>query len=140
MKRQPLWAGLSYAMLTFSLGFVLGTLRTLALLLSPGTPRLIGVFLEVPFMLAGSWLICSWQIRAWQVAGTNGARLVMGLVALVVLLGAEVALGTILFQRTLAQHVALYSQASYLIGLIAQVIFATFPLLQISKRFGAPGN
>jgi hypothetical protein len=57
-------------------------------------------------------------------------RLLMGFVAFLVLMSAEVGLGAV-FGRSLVDQLATYRSAPGAIGLGAQVIFAMFPVVQI---------
>jgi hypothetical protein len=68
---------------------------------------------------------------------TVAARSLMGLVAFLVLMSAEVGLGAVL-GRSLADQLAAYKSSSGAIGLTAQVIFAMFPVIQVWPRFGKP--
>jgi len=54
----------------------------------------------------------------------------MGLVAFLVVMSAEVGLGAAL-GRSLIEQLATYGSAAGAIGLVAQVIFATFPVIQV---------
>jgi hypothetical protein len=69
-----------------------------------------------------------------DVRRTVPARLLMGLVAFLVLMSAEVELGVVL-DRSIIDQLAMYKSASGAIGLAAQVIFAIFPVLQVWRRF-----
>lgn len=124
-------AGLIYFALVFALGFLLGTLRTLFVPDMPGRGRLLGVLIELPIMLAASWLLCRFVVRRLAVPPTPGARLVMGGVAFALLILAEMLVGVLLFERTPRAHFALYSEASYALGLVAQIVFALMPLLRL---------
>jgi hypothetical protein len=72
-----------------------------------------------------------------DVRRTVPARLLMGLVAFLVLMSAEVELRVVLDQSVIDQ-LAMYKLPSGAIGLAAQVIFAIFPILQVWRRFGKP--
>jgi hypothetical protein len=128
---SPAAAGAAYFGIVFALGFVLGTMRTLVVEEAPGTGRLLGVLIELPIMLVASWLACRHLVGRFGVAATVGARAVMGAVALALLLLAEMLVGALLFGRTAAAHVALYREASYAVGLAAQVAFALMPLARL---------
>jgi hypothetical protein len=54
----------------------------------------------------------------------------MGGLAFLLLMLAEMGLGA-LFGRTPAQHLLLYREPSYAIGLLAQILFAAVPLAQL---------
>ena len=127
-------AGAVYFLLVFALGFALGTLRTLFVADAPGKGRLLGVLIELPIMLITSWLICAAVIRRLRVPADAASRLLMGGIALLSLLLAEMLVGVLLFDRTPAAHFALYREASYALGLAAQIAFAAFPVIQGSRR------
>jgi len=58
----------------------------------------------------------------------------MGLVAFLVLMSAEVGLGAAL-GRSLRDQLATHQSPSGALGLAVQVIFATFPVVQVWRRF-----
>jgi hypothetical protein len=124
-------AGAAYFALVFALGFLLGTVRALFVEGAPSAGRLRGVLIEIPVMLAASWFLCRYVVHRLGVAPTVTARSTMGGIAFGLLVLAELLIGALLFGRTASEHVALYRDASYSIGLAAQVAFALMPLLQI---------
>lgn len=127
-------AGAAYFALVFALGFVLGTVRTIVVRDAPGgSGRLIGVLIELPVMLWASWFLCRHVIRRCAVAAATAPRAVMGGVAFALLLLAELGIGAWLFGRTPAEHLALYRDASYALGLAAQFAFALMPMLQLRR-------
>jgi hypothetical protein len=128
---QATKAGALYAIVVFSIGFILGTIRVL--LLVPRVGETTAVILEAPVMLAASWFICRWCVHRLDVRRTVPARSLIGLVAFLVLMSAEVGLGAVL-GRSLADQFAMYKSASGAIGLAAQVIFAMFPVIQVRWR------
>ena len=128
-------AGAAYFLLVFALGFALGTLRTMFVADAPGADRLVGVLIELPMMLIASWLLCAAVVRRLQVPAHAGSRLLMGGIAFALLLLAEMLVGVLLFDRTPAAHFALYRDASYALGLVAQIAFAAFPVIQ-GQRLG----
>lgn len=128
---SPLVAGTVYFVLVFALGFVLGTVRTLFVQDAPSDGRLVGVLIELPIMLGASWFLCRYAIGRFAVAATVSARAVMGSLAFALLMLAELLVGALLFGRTPVEHFALYSDPSYAIGLVAQIVFALMPVVQI---------
>jgi hypothetical protein len=124
-------AGVSYFALVFSLGFLLGTIRTLLVPDMPGQSRFVGVLIELPIMLAASWFLCGAVVRRCKVANTISARVQMGAMAFALLIFAEMLVGVLLFGRTPQAHFALYRDASYALGLAAQIVFALMPLLRL---------
>lgn len=130
---SPVLAGAAYFGIVFALGFLLGTLRTAFVHDAPAFGRLLGVLIELPIMLVASWLACRWTVRRFSVAPAVAARATMGGVAFALLLLAEMLVGAALFGRTPAAHVALYRDASYALGLAAQVAFALMPLVLLTR-------
>ena len=130
---QATKAGALYAIIVFLIGFILGTIRVL--LLAPRLGETTAVIIEAPIMLAASWFVCRWCVDRLDVRRTVPARSLMGLVAFLVLMSAEVGLGAVL-GRSLVDQLAMYKSASGAIGLAAQVIFAMFPVIQVWRRFG----
>ena len=88
-RRTSLHAGVAYALLALAAGWVLGPLRELVV--APWLGPLPALLLEVPAMLAACVLAARWTVRRFAVPARFGPRLVMGLVALAVLLAAELA-------------------------------------------------
>jgi hypothetical protein len=122
-------AGALYALIVFAVGFVLGTIRVL--LVAPHLGETAAVFLETPFMLVARWFVCRRCVDRLDVPRRNWPRSCMGLVGFVVLMGPEFALGSLTFGRSGAEQLAAYGSAPGGIGLAAQVVFATFPVVQI---------
>jgi hypothetical protein len=90
---QATKAGALYAIVVFSIGFILGTIRVL--LLTPRLGEMTAVIIEAPIMLAASWFACRWCVNWINVRRTVAARLLMGLAAFLVLMSAEVGLGAV---------------------------------------------
>ena len=126
-------AGALYAIIVFVIGFILGTIRVL--LVAPRLGETTAVIIEAPIMLAASWFVCRWSVGRLSVRRTVPARLLMGFVAFLVLMSAEVGLGAVL-GRSLVDQLAGYKSLPGAIGLGAQMIFAMFPVIQVLRRFG----
>ena len=124
-------AGAIYAIVVFLIGFILGTIRVF--LFAPRLGETTAVIIEAPIMLGASWFVCRWCVDRLDVGRTVAARLLMGLVAFLVLMSAEVGLGAV-FGRSIVDQLASYGSLSGAIGLAAQVIFAMFPVIQVWQR------
>jgi hypothetical protein len=124
-------AGLAYAGLVFAAGFVLGTVRVLAL--APAVGPLAAVALELPVMLALSWIAARIVLARLPVPARPGPRLAMGAVALAALLGAEAALGVLGFGQSLAAWAAGLVTPEGMLGLAGQGLFALLPRLMIGR-------
>lgn len=127
-------AGLAYFAAVFAAGFALGTLRVL--LLVPRLGEMAAILVELPLMLALSWLASRWLTGRFAVAPQPRPRLAMGAFAFALLLAAELGVSVIAFGRSPAEHLATYREPRALLGLAAQVAFALFPLLQAGRRKG----
>jgi hypothetical protein len=91
------------------------------------------VIVEAPIMVAASWFVCRWSVDRLDVKRTVPARSLMGLIAFLVLMSAEVGLGA-LFGRSLVDQLATYGSLAGAIGLGAQVI------LPCSRSFTVGGG
>lgn len=134
--RRAALAGGAYALAAFALGFLLGVLRVTTV--APQFGELPAVLLEIPIMLGASWLLCRWLSVAFQVPSQRRVRLTMGIVALAVLLAAELTLGRLVFEESWAEIGRGYLRAPGLLGLAAQVVFASFPMLERGREDSAP--
>jgi hypothetical protein len=92
--------------------------------------------IEAPIMLAAGWFVCRWCVDRLNLRPTVPARSLMGLFAFLVLMAAEVGLGTV-FGRSIVDRLAAYGLLAGATGLAAQVIFAIFPVTKV-WRFGKP--
>lgn len=111
----------------FAAGFVLGTLRVLVL--APRLGDLGAVAVELPVMLALSWVIAARVLRRHPLP-PGGPRLAMGALAFALLLLAEAALAYLLAGQTPAGWAASLATAPGLLGLAGQIAFALMPWLQ----------
>ncbi|MCE9522664.1 MAG: hypothetical protein K8S25_09560 [Alphaproteobacteria bacterium] len=114
----------------FAAGFALGTIRVLFVIPQLGETN--AVLLELPVMLALSWVACRWLVRRFAVPPRVVNRLVMGGVAFAFVMLAELGVSVFGFDRTLPEHFAAYRSIAAQIGLAAQLGFAAFPLVQAS--------
>jgi hypothetical protein len=118
-------AGALYATIVFLIGFILGRMRIL--LVAPCLGETTAVILEAPIILTASWFVCRWCVDRLNVRRSVPPRLLIGFVAFLVLMSAEVGLGAAL-GRSVVDQLSIYRSLAGTIGLAAQVIFATFPI------------
>jgi hypothetical protein len=123
-------AGVLYFALVFAAGFVLGTLRVLAL--APALGETTAVMAELPLILLIAWSACRWLTARLRVPGVPRPRAVMGALAFALLIGAEAMLGAVL-GRPLAAQAADLAHPAGALGLAGQVAFALLPLAQIRR-------
>jgi len=132
-----LWAGLAYFVAVFAAGFALGTIRVLFVL--PLIGEAAAVAIELPVMLAASWLASRWLIRRFGLPARVLHGLVMGGLAFGLLMSAELGLSVLAFGRNLAEHLDHYRTLPGLLGLLGQVAFAAIPAIQLSRSPRNPG-
>ena len=125
-------AGFVYFVIVFAAGFVLGTLRIL--MVTPILGEAAAVLIELPIMLAISWFACAWLVRSYSVMPNVRDRALMGTVALVLLMTAELALSGLGFGRSPVAFALSLISLPGLLGLGGQLAFATFPLLECKLR------
>lgn len=135
---RPAGAGFAYAILTFAVGFALGTVRVLLVVPRVGPTR--AVLIELPVILAASWWISRLCVARFRVSRAVAARLVMGVAAFVALMLAEASLSVVLFERPLTEYLVSLTTLAGAIGLAAQVAFAGFPLIQATLASPPAGD
>ncbi|MFD0916428.1 hypothetical protein ACFQ14_08420 [Pseudahrensia aquimaris] len=131
MVVRDLQAGFFYFACVFAVGFALGTLRVLVV--APALGELMAVAVELPFMLLASWVLCRMIVSKAGVPHRVADRLLMGGAAFALLSAAEISLGLFGFGLTLADYFASLVSAEGALGLLAQLIFAFIPLMQMKR-------
>ena len=122
-------AGVLYFLLVFAVGFVLGAARTLVV--APRVGEIYAVLIELPLILCAAWFISGRLVRKFSIASHLSARAIMGSVAFVLLLIAELLLSVWLFGSSVDTHLDGRRSAHGAIGLLGQVIFACLPAIQL---------
>jgi hypothetical protein len=122
-------AGLAYFAIVFAAGFVLGAIRTLILV--PRVGPVAAVLIELPVMLAIAWFACGWAVQHFSVPPEFTTRLVVGVVAFVLLMLAELALSVVAFRGTVAGFFTGLKRPEGSLGLAGQILFAAMPLIRI---------
>ena len=122
-----LQAGGIYAVAVFAIGVVLGTLRVV--FLQPALGELPAVLVELPLMLAVSWIVCRRVMFRLEVPHRRSVRIATGLVAFAVLQALEWALAHFGFGRSAVEILAGYRSLAGMLGLLAQLGFAAMPAL-----------
>lgn len=121
-------AGSAYFALIFSLGFILGTVRVLAVI--PRIGEFAATLLELPLILTASWFVSGWLIRKMRIAPNSGSRLLMGAVAFGMAMIAEPLLG-LSFGMSLAEQGSALLRPAGLAGLAGQALFGLIPWIRL---------
>ncbi|WP_136645383.1 hypothetical protein [Tabrizicola sp. YIM 78059] len=122
-------AAVSYFAAVFAVAFVLGALRVT--LVAPQTGPLLAVALEVPLVLALSWLVAGLVLRRWPMARRE--RLALGGLAFVLLMLAELSLA-LAFGQTPARFLSDLATPPGALGLAGQIGFGLIPALHGQRR------
>lgn len=124
---QSIKAGLAYFALVFGAGFVFGVLRVSFLV--PRFGERVSELSEMPLMFAVIVAAARFVMRRFAGPFSMAARLGTGLLALALLLAAELLLAVVLQDRTLADYVASRDPVSGSVYLAMLALFALAPAL-----------
>lgn len=122
-------AGLAYFGLVFGAGFVLGAVRVPFVV--PRLGERVAELVEMPIMFVVIVAAARFVVRRFAVAPSFSARLATGLIALGLLLAAEILLTLAVSDRSLADYVASRDPVSGSAYLAMLVVFAAMPLLVV---------
>jgi hypothetical protein len=124
---RVLKAGAVYFLFMFGVGWILGPIRELGVV--PRFGRLTGVLLEAVIMLIALVVSARWVIGRFHVKPTFGSTISMGLVALAILVPAEIA-GVLWVRRlSLPEYMASFETIPGLVSLLMFALFAAMPTL-----------
>jgi hypothetical protein len=99
-------AGTIYFAIIYAIGFLLGTVRVLLLL--PLVGETAAVMLEAPVMLVISWIVARRSSRTFSIPAKPPPRIAMGAVAFALLIVGELAVSSVIFDRSLEDTLAAY--------------------------------
>jgi hypothetical protein len=119
-------AGLSYFAAVFGMGFALGLIRTLWLV--PQVGARVAELIEMPFMILVSIIACRSVTRRFTVPNSLRPRIGVGLLGLALLVGAELAMNSLLFGRPVSEYLTSKDPVSGTAYFLALGLFAVLPL------------
>lgn len=120
-------AGVSYFSIVFSAGFVLGLIRTLWLVPAVGVRT--AELAEMPIMLVVIVLAARFVVLRYRMEQRRSLRVGTGVLALAILLLAEIGLVVLLQERPLGANLASRDPISGSVYLGMLAVFAAMPLL-----------
>jgi hypothetical protein len=121
---------LAYVLPVFAAAFVVGAIRVM--LIAPVIGAFAAVALEVPLVLAFSWIVAGRVLRRWPLP--RAAALGMGTLAFLILMLAELALARLLSGQPPAAYAATFLTPPGALGLAGQIGFALIPALRAQPR------
>ena len=122
--------GLRYYAIVFGLAFVMGVARTMVI--APRLGATVAVLLEVPLIVAASWVTVRHLLRHCALRLPQSAT--MGAVAFTLTMGSEVILARLLRGQSVIAWAAGVMTPLGLIGLAGQIAFAVMPVLVAQHR------
>jgi hypothetical protein len=120
-------AGFFYFALVFGAGFIMGAVRVPMLV--PRLGERIAELMEMPVMLVVIILSARFISRRFALPATASVRLGTGLIALGLLLAAELLFAALLQGRSLAEYIASRDPVSGSVYLAMLAVFALMPLI-----------
>jgi hypothetical protein len=124
---RVLKAGVTYFLLVFAGGWIMGPIRELWAV--PHFGPTMGLLLEAVIMLIAMIVAARWVVRWFEVPQTLPAMISMGLVALGLLVPAEIAGVVLVRSQSLQDYLASYANGPGVISLIMFLLFAAMPTL-----------
>lgn len=121
-------AAFAYTLSVFVFAFVIGALRVT--FIAPGTGPLIAVALEVPLVLALSWIVADRVLARWPLV--QAQRVAMALLSFALLMVLEF-LTALAFGQTSAQFLSAMTTPAGALGLAGQIGFALIPLFRQAR-------
>lgn len=125
-------AGITYFAIVYAAGFILGTIRVFFVI--PRLGEFSSVIIELPIMLAVSWMICGLLLTRFSVPNRWRSRLTMAIIAFALLMIAETILSLLLVGKSIGEHLVAYASPQGALGLAGQLVFAALPIIKLRLR------
>jgi hypothetical protein len=125
-------AGVTYFALVFGAGFVFGSIRVP--LLVPRVGVRAAELIEMPFMFVVVLFSARFVVMRFNVPRTTAARLGTGLLALTLLVAAEILLAVVLQRQSLGAYIASRDPVSGSVYLAMLAVFAVMPVCLRGRR------
>jgi hypothetical protein len=126
-KMQVIEAGLVYFALVFGLGFLLGSIRVPFIV--PRIGQRYAELIEMPFMLLGIVLAAQFIFSYFTMPNTMLTYICVGLIALILVIMAELLLVIVLQRSTIKQYLKNRDPISGTAYIALLIIFAVMPLI-----------
>lgn len=127
MMPRAIKGGLAYFAMVFGAGFILGVVRVSFLV--PRLGERLAELAEMPIMFLIIMVSARSVTHRFAIPPSASARLGMGVLALGLLLAAELILAVALQDRSLADYIASRDPISGTVYLVMLVLFAVMPVL-----------
>ena len=131
---RVLTSGLAYFALVFGTGFVLGAIRVPFLV--PRLGERAAELIEMPVMFVAIVMSARFVVRRFALPPATGVLLPTGVIALALLVAAELLLAVVLQGQPLTQYIASKDPVSGSVYLAMLLLYAAMPLI-VGRRGGA---
>ena len=125
-------AGLTYFAIVLSAGFVLGVVRVPFLV--PRIDERWAELAEMPIMAVVIYWAAGFLLRRFPEIRSPGKSLIAGLLALALSVAAELALATLLQDRTLDEFIGSRDKVSGSVYVALLLVFAVMPRIRLSSH------
>jgi hypothetical protein len=125
-------AGVVYFAIVIGTGFMLGVVRVPYLV--PRMGERWAELVEMPIMATVIYISAGFILRHFAEIRSPGQSLAAGILALALSVAAELALATVLQDRTLAEFIASRDKVSGSVYIALLLVFAVMPRLRLSKH------
>ena len=129
---KTIQAGLAYFAIVLGTGFVLGVVRVPFLV--PRIGERWAELAEMPIMAAVIYVAAGYILRRFPEIGSPSRSLMAGVLALVLSVAAELALATVLQDRTLTEFIDSRDKVSGLVYVALLLVFALMPRIRLSRH------
>ena len=117
-----------YFGIVFGVGFLLAMVRVPFLV--PRWGERVAELVEMPFMLVAIFFAAGYVVRKYSPVVSRCGWLIVGVVALAMLLAAELVLAIVLAERSVSEYIAGRDPVSGAVYLGALVVYAVMPWLR----------
>ena len=135
---KTIQAGLVYFAIVLGTGFVLGVFRVPFLV--PRIGERWAELAEMPIMATVIFIAAGYILRRFPAVCQPRRSLMVGVLALVLSVAAELALATTLQNRTLAEFIASRDKVSGSVYIALLLVFAVMPRLRLKRHARATGE
>jgi len=135
---KTIQAGLTYFAIVLGTGFLLGVIRVPFLV--PRIGERWAELAEMPIMATVIYFAATFILRRFPAIRSPSKSLIAGILALALSVAAELALATVLQDRTLAEFIASRDKVSGSVYVTLLLVFGVMPRILLSRELRSAGK
>lgn len=135
-RSKTLSAAVLYFALVFGAGFLLGSVRVP--FVAPRIGERYAELIEMPFMFVAIYFASRYVLRRFGPRTDSAGLIGTGIIALLLLIGAELLLAVLLAGRGIVEYISSRDPVSGSVYLLMLLLFAAMPWLQARRAMKAP--